>query len=120
MSTPIYLNGELCHAAKALDSKPPTPQCSICLRWGHRTHLCRSMTKRCWKCGGAHDERDHAKTCGPCERAGNTTGTCPCEPFCINCQGRHRADAKDCSFYAHRRDPEWIREHTALLRPRLE
>lgn len=117
MSTPIYLNGELCHAAKVLDSKPPSPQCAVCLRWGHRTHLCRAVTKRCWKCGGTHDERDHVKTCGPCERSGNTTGICPCEPFCINCQGSHRADSKDCSFYTHRRDPEWIREHMPRAPP---
>lgn len=103
-STPIYLNGELCHAVKAIDPKPPVPQCTVCLRWGHRAHLCCSMMKRCWKCRGVHDKHDHAKTCGPCEKAGNTTGTCPCEPFCINCQGHHRADVKDCSFYAHHRD----------------
>lgn len=110
-SSPIYLNGELCFAVKTYDSQPPAPQCAICLRWGHRTHLCRSPSKRCWKCGGNHDERDHAKTCGPCQKAGNVTGHCPCLPSCVNCHGAHKADSHDCSFYAHRRDRDWLAHH---------
>ena len=110
-STPTYLNGELCFAVKTYDNSPPAPQCSLCLRWGHRTHLCRSPTKRCWKCGGNHDERDHARTCGDCKRNMNTTGHCPCSPSCYNCREAHRADSHDCMYYQHRRDRIWIRDH---------
>lgn len=114
-ATPVYLNGELCFAVKTRDAKPSVPQCSICLRWGHRTHLCRSPSKRCWRCGGAHDERSHLKNCGACQEAGKLTGVCGHADRCLNCGGNHRADSKECRFYLHRRDAEWIRSHAPRL-----
>lgn len=102
-SHPIYLNGALCHAVRTVDTKPPVPQCALCLRWGHRTQLCRSPTRRCWACGDHHDERSH-------QGSG--------DPFCINCSGTHRADSKECPYYQHRRDPDWIRRQNTSRIPK--
>lgn len=111
-SSPVILGGDSCFAVKTHDAKPTVPLCDICARWGHRSHLCRSPIRRCWYCGGAHDERKHHGECSRCKDDMVVTGTCGHPPHCLNCGGQHRADAKVCSFYTHRRDRMWIRSHT--------
>lgn len=111
-SHPIHLNTALCHAVKTYNNKPSAPQCGVCLRWGHRTHLCRATSPRCWVCAGDHDERVHKATCDTCSIPGSK-----CVPTCLNCRGAHRADSKECSFYLRRRDVDWLRSHAPSGRP---
>lgn len=103
---PAYLGatGSLIRAREATNVRPAVQRCSICQRWGHSAAICRSLTPRCAACAGQHDERHHS-TVAPSAPEG-----------CFNCKGPHRSDSKNCPFFAHRRDPEWIKSHQPSLR----
>ena len=106
LNEPVYFGatGSLTPARGATNLRPAVQRRSVCQRWGHSAAICRSLTPRCAACAGQHDERHHSIT----------APNAPEE--CYNCKGPHRPDAKDCPFYSHRRDPEWIRNHQPSLR----
>lgn len=116
LKQPVYLNGEYCRPVKAFDSKPPVPFCGCCQGWGHRALSCRSPTKNCPRCGLSHDERQHDRHCPSCVASPVATGVCSHAPKCHNCGGPHRADSRECAFFIHRRDSEWIRKHAPSRR----
>lgn len=71
----------------------PSPmRCFKCQKFGHTSSRCSSESNVCVKCGqSAHDD--------------------DCQPRCINCEGRHAANSKEC--------PRW-RLESAIQRVRAE
>lgn len=66
----------------------PTIQCYNCCRFGHTRNLCRSKP-RCYKCGLDHP--------------GDGCSLDTSQAICINCDGDHPANNKDCPEYGRQR-----------------
>jgi hypothetical protein len=78
--------------------KPPSRQCSTCLRWGHIAHDCTSRSARCALCAANHPTSMHRHFCKECEKC---TENC-LSARCLNCGGLHRATSKLCVYYTTR------------------
>jgi len=88
----ISIAGLRLRAEKMLRT-PRTSQCSRCLGFGHRDIKCRKAFK-CRLCAEEHSSKQHK--CGACE----STELCQhIKAKCLNCNGEHTADSKDCKTY---------------------
>ena len=77
------------------------PQCSMCWQFGHTAIQCRNASQSCQLCGAGHEVYHHdnfVKLHGA-----NTYLLC-----CTNCFLPHQADSKDCPFYKHKNNPQWL------------
>jgi len=72
---------------------PRTSQCSRCLGFGHRDVKCRK-TFKCRLCAEEHSSKQYK--CGTCESTGLYVYV---KAKCLNCNGEHTADSKDCKIY---------------------
>ena len=108
----MFANGT--RTAQEWEERRQVPVCSQCLRWGHGRALCRANSVTCEQCGEAHDVRHH-RTLASCCR-GSDAAACEHPPYCVNCGQAHRATARVCPFYAHRKDHAWHQLHQPVGR----
>ena len=77
------------------------PQCSMCWRFGHTAIQCRNASQSCQLCGAGHEVYHHNNFV---ELHGANTYLLRC----ANCLLPHQADSKDCTFYKHKNNPQWL------------
>jgi hypothetical protein len=78
--------------------KPPSRQCSTCLRWGHIAHFCTARSARCAICAGNHPSSMHRHYCKECDKC---IGNC-LSASCVNCGSHHRATSRECVYHSTR------------------
>lgn len=61
-----------------------------------------------------HEAKYHSVLASCCRKdpAGKVNGECTHPPRCVNCGGNHLATSQECGFFIHRKNPDWIREHS--------
>ena len=97
------------------------PQCPRCWQWGHTTLVgsrCLYQNVQCPRCSSPHALKDHRILAECCKAKPNAKPNplpatpagepCPHTPHCVNCGGPHASDARECPFFKHRMDREWI------------
>ncbi|KAF9440334.1 Gag-like protein [Macrolepiota fuliginosa MF-IS2] len=109
VGSPIY-------AAKVNQGKS---LCQKCWHWGHPTNMCRCLGYICPICGGPHQRDHHRMLCGPCKGnpkanppvAATPPGApCPHKFSCVNCKQKHMSDSKQCPFWKHHFDGDWVKK----------
>jgi hypothetical protein len=101
-------------------ASPSLVQCSRCHEVGHyyTSPKCKWTTSRCYRCGGAHDARDHDFEC---KKQHKVTGICDCVPKCILCKNTgHHAREKGCPVRGDFVPPRLPRAAPAEALPAVE
>jgi hypothetical protein len=99
---------------------PSLVQCSRCHEIGHyyTSPKCRWTTSRCYRCGGAHDARDHDFEC---KHQHKVMGVCDCVPKCLLCKNSgHHAWEKGCPARGDFVPPRLPRAAPAEASPAVE
>jgi hypothetical protein len=95
---------------------------------GHPTTACQGPQIKCPICTGPHCKKHHralAGCCkgGPADQPPPVSPTpegapCPHPARCINCRKPHTADDRQCAFWRHRFDRDWIQARYKEVRER--
>ncbi|KAF9442277.1 Gag-like protein [Macrolepiota fuliginosa MF-IS2] len=118
VGSPIY-------AAKVNQGKS---LCQKCWHWGHPTNTCCWLGYICPICGGPHQRDHHCMLCGPCKGnpkanppvAATPPGApCPHKFSCMNCKQKHTSDSKQCPFWKHHFNSDWIKKEYQQVREQL-
>ena len=73
----------------------------MCWWFGHTTIQCRNASQSCRLCGAGHEVYHHDNFV---ELHGANTYLL----HCANCFLPHQVDSKDCTFYKHKNNPQWL------------
>jgi hypothetical protein len=108
-------------------ANPGSALCQRCWKWGHPDSACRAPQIRCPVCAGPHRKEHHRALAGCCKGNAKATppvpptaeGTaCPHPARCVNCSKNHAADSRQCNFWRHRFDSDWIKARYEEVRSR--
>ncbi|KXN85786.1 hypothetical protein AN958_10840 [Leucoagaricus sp. SymC.cos] len=108
-------------------ANPGASLCQRCWRWGHSSQTCHQKMPRCPLCSEPHYRDAHRAFAGCCKENARqgvpptpTGQPCPHPPHCLNCHQAHTADSRQCPFWCHRFDKDWIRHKYQEVRRRSD
>ncbi|KXN84048.1 hypothetical protein AN958_00498, partial [Leucoagaricus sp. SymC.cos] len=97
-------------------ANPRASLCQCCWYWGHSSQTCHQKMPRCPLCSEPHYHDTHHAFAGCCK--GNAHHgvpptpagqPCPHPPRCLNCHQAHTANSRQCPFWHHWFNKDWIR-----------
>ncbi|KXN87147.1 hypothetical protein AN958_09144 [Leucoagaricus sp. SymC.cos] len=97
------------------NANPGSSLCQCCWQWGHSSQTCKQKMPRCPLCAEPHYHNAHRAFASCCK--GNacqcilptpTGQPCPHPPHCLNCHQAHTANSRQCPFWHHWFDKDWI------------
>ncbi|KXN85160.1 hypothetical protein AN958_11582, partial [Leucoagaricus sp. SymC.cos] len=100
------------------NANPGASLCQHCWTWGHSSKSCHAKVPQCPLCGSPHYQSGHRAFTGYCK--GNPSQgipktpegqPCPHPPCCLNCCQAHTATSKQCPFWCHQFDKDWLHTH---------
>ncbi|KXN83549.1 hypothetical protein AN958_01241, partial [Leucoagaricus sp. SymC.cos] len=96
-------------------ANPGVSLCQCCWHWGHSSQTCHQKMPQCPLCAEPHYCNTHHVFTSCCK--GNacqgvpptpTGQPCPHPPCCLNCHQAHTADSRQCPFWHHWFNKDWI------------
>ncbi|KXN87520.1 hypothetical protein AN958_08625 [Leucoagaricus sp. SymC.cos] len=97
------------------NANPGASLCQHCWTWGHSSQSCHAKAPQCPLCGRPHYQDSHCAFAGcckrnPCQDIPKTPEGQPCSypSCCLNCHQAHTATLKQCPFWCHQFDKDWL------------
>ncbi|KXN83398.1 hypothetical protein AN958_01482, partial [Leucoagaricus sp. SymC.cos] len=100
------------------NANPSVFLCQHCWTWGHSSKSCHAKASQCLLCGRPHYQNSHHAFAGCCKENPSQSipkipegQPCPHPPHCLNCCQAHAAILKQCPFWHHQFDKDWLCSH---------